>query len=280
MDVLFPGLEESIIEDGLSKTSIPGRFQIIETNPNTVLDGSHTEKSVVSAVNTFKQIYGDGVIIFGAISGKNIEPMAKAVSNVFNKVIISTPGSFKKFNIDEIEDIFKPLDIEVYKISAPSKALKEAKKSKKPILVTGSFYMAGEIGKLLLKKTKSVISFKKPLIMRYYGYIAFIPFLFALQVIIKDKIVIDYALFTIGITLFLTLLIVNQLEPYIKITPLRIILFTDNRNKPIIQQRKNIIRIEKINKRVTKLVFRDGNYIVTLGKKEMTILIKLLEENL
>lgn len=146
---ILPTIEGTIIRDGLLKTSIPGRFQIINSEPQIVLDGAHTKESILNTVKTFKSIYTDGTIIFGVISGKDIKSMAQIISENFDNIIISTPGDFKVSNLDEVEDIFKELNRVTYKIDSPKKALALAKKNNKPILVTGSFYMAGEIGKLL-----------------------------------------------------------------------------------------------------------------------------------
>lgn len=146
---VLPEISDEVIARGLRKTSIPGRFQVVNSSPKVVLDGAHTKNSVDSAVKTFKKIFRDGVVIFGAVTGKDITSMAEIISKNFETVIISTPGTFKSSDINKIEEIFNTLGKSVIKESSPVKALDQARAFKRPILVTGSFYMAGEVAKLI-----------------------------------------------------------------------------------------------------------------------------------
>jgi dihydrofolate synthase / folylpolyglutamate synthase len=145
---LFPETTSKELNDGLEKAFIPGRFQICQ---NIVLDGAHTKDSILDTVKTFKSIFNEGIIIFGAIKGKNIEEMAKIISKNFSIIIISTPGYFKESSIEDVTNIFSKYSSPIT-ISDPGEALNYGLSLGKPILVTGSFYMAGEIGKIILPK--------------------------------------------------------------------------------------------------------------------------------
>lgn len=146
---VLPGIPMDVISNGIKKTAIPGRFQRVKSTPEIVLDGAHTENSIISAVNTFLGIFGKGIIIFGAVKGKDVSSMAKIVANNFSHIILSTPGYFKESCLDDIESEFTNLGKEIIRRDSPLEALKTAKTYNIPILVTGSFYMAGEIGKLI-----------------------------------------------------------------------------------------------------------------------------------
>lgn len=146
---LFPDIKNTIILSGLEKTAIPGRFQKMDTDPITIIDGAHTKNSIYNTIKTFKTIYSKGTIIFGAITGKDILSMSEIVANNFTDIIISTPGTFKESNILEIQEIFKKLGVNIIKEESNIKAFYIAKSLGKPILVTGSFYMAGAIAKLV-----------------------------------------------------------------------------------------------------------------------------------
>lgn len=146
---LLPTTSNDVIKNGLRKTSIPGRFQEFDHYPTIILDGAHTENSIKTTIKTFTTIYGQGTIIFGALDGKNIDSMAKQIKQFFNSVIISTPGTFKHSDIRVVEQIFINNKIETTLIKSPSQALERAIQIGKTILVTGSFYMAGEVAKIL-----------------------------------------------------------------------------------------------------------------------------------
>lgn len=142
---LLPEITQTEISHGLANCRIPGRFQEVE---DVILDGAHTLDSIKTACSTFKKIYSSGSVIFGAVAGKNIDGMIEIIANDFDKIIVSTPGTFKESNINEIYRKFLKYKA-VKLIPDPSKALEQARLNRDKILVTGSFYMAGEIGKLL-----------------------------------------------------------------------------------------------------------------------------------
>ena len=109
-------------------------------------------------VDTFTGLYGDGaVLVFGCAEGKDILSMAKLCAPRFSRIIVTTPGTFKKSNPGEI---FTAFNEEVKKqnpapelafIPDTEEAVKEAVRlaleNGLPILGTGSFYLAAEIRK-------------------------------------------------------------------------------------------------------------------------------------
>lgn len=146
---ILPDIPDSILIEGLKNTKIPGRFHKVAIDPVVILDGAHTKNSIIQAVDTFKKIYKNGTVIFGAVKGKDIDSMALTIKDNFDDIIISTPGSFKECDIDSIVNVFKKYRSNVLKIENVTEAYKYAKDLNRPILVTGSFYMAGEIAGLV-----------------------------------------------------------------------------------------------------------------------------------
>ena len=144
---------------GIADTSLPGRMELVqlpESGLPLLLDGAHTVESIRSAVGAFSSTVCSGdesgaTLIFGAVDGKDISGMAEQLGR-FGRIIISTPGSFKPNDPDYVFEVFRELfhgNKRIDLIKDPSEALKSAKKSSLPILVTGSFYMVAEIRKLL-----------------------------------------------------------------------------------------------------------------------------------
>ena len=155
-------IDENAIREGLSKLSLPARFELISEKPVFVIDGAHTKRSVEICLSTFKSLYSTGgILVFGCAEGKDLLSMAKLCVPFFSKVIITTPGKFKK---SSPEDIFKAFcgqaGIQKKKAlpfpeitfipnteEAIEVAIKTALENSLPILGTGSFYLAGEIRK-------------------------------------------------------------------------------------------------------------------------------------
>lgn len=144
---VLPNIDIETIQSGLSKTTLPGRFHNV--TEYLVLDGAHTINSIRGTIDTFKKIYGDGVIIFGAVIGKDVTGMVEMISREFDTIFISRPGTFKESNIEDIKHQFIHCGKKPILLPEADEVLNAARKTGKPILVTGSFYMAGEIKKVV-----------------------------------------------------------------------------------------------------------------------------------
>ncbi len=144
------------IAEGFRKATLPGRFEIIGTTPSFIFDGAHTTESVKRVVESYREIFGNkGILIFGSVAGKDSRGMAEILTSLFTHIIISTPGTFKESNPEDVFNIFKNFRSDIILEKDPDKAVREAHRlsvpDNLPILVTGSFYMAGEIRTLVVK---------------------------------------------------------------------------------------------------------------------------------
>jgi len=151
---IFPRMSCKVITEGIERTFLPGRMELIRTTPPVILDGAHTPLAVKSLWSSFNKIFPEkGILIFGAISGKKIEDMARILAPGFSEIIVSTPGYFKESDPEEMGRIFKKFNSCTILEKNPSEALQRALKTaqnKFPILVTGSFFMISEIRKFFL----------------------------------------------------------------------------------------------------------------------------------
>ncbi|MDR1047814.1 MAG: bifunctional folylpolyglutamate synthase/dihydrofolate synthase [Treponema sp.] len=151
----FPSIGPEDIQRGLSSVFLPGRFEKIRENPELVIDGAHTKKSMEYCCQTFAELYGrGGILLFGCAMGKDAASMADTAVLYFSHIIITNPGSFKKSKPGEIYDIFSARAAEgqeLLLIEETEKAIEYAlslgMKKKLPVLGAGSFYLAGEIRK-------------------------------------------------------------------------------------------------------------------------------------
>ena len=78
--------------------------------------------------------------------------MASILAGAFWRIIVSTPGSFKESDPVEVAEIFRAMNPQTVLEKDPARALRRARNESggwRPILVTGSFYMIAEIGRLL-----------------------------------------------------------------------------------------------------------------------------------
>ena len=158
---------------GIAKAFAPGRIEYISSGKNKpalIIDSSHTENSAEKLAETIKSIKKDRktVLIFGVVEGKDYKKITEKLKNLFTEIIISTPGTFKKSNPQAIYEYLKlelsAINVKVYIEKDPKDAFNSAmeKAGKNGLIVTtGSFYMAGEIKKILIKTPQNSVGYNR-----------------------------------------------------------------------------------------------------------------------
>ncbi len=141
-----------IIREGLKRTTLFGRMEVISQKPPVLIDGAHTPASVARLLEVVNQLFPkEKILLFGAVTGKDSTAMAKILAPHFTRIIISTPGWFKKSNPEEVFHLFKQYNPATELIADPGEAVKKTRdlaRGNVPIIVTGSFYMIAEVRKL------------------------------------------------------------------------------------------------------------------------------------
>ena len=149
----MPEIPIGCFREGFERTVLPGRMEVRGGAPAVVLDGAHTPLAVTRLLASFRAIFpGEAILLFGSVSGKRPREMAAILAPAFSRVIISTPGTFKESDPEEVAKIFRTFNPATILEKDPERALRRAREESggtRPILVTGSFYMIGEIGRLL-----------------------------------------------------------------------------------------------------------------------------------
>ncbi len=158
---VFPDLDEGIIERGLSRACLPGRFEILDSAhgvdgvPFIVLDGAHTPRSVSLTVETLGKVYGDGEVelLFACASDKEVETIAEVLSGRFSRAVLTIPGQVKSSDLSRAESAFGNAGIDFTALADYKAAIRlaigRARRSGAPLLVTGSFYLVSEVKRLL-----------------------------------------------------------------------------------------------------------------------------------
>ncbi len=150
--------EAGVTESAMERNQLPGRMQKLEAVRPIYLDGAHTVQSLKYLFHSFDELYGhDGnTVIYGALQDKNHLHMVLEVLRQFDKIIISTPGTYKASDIGTLYELFIEqagnfgTEKDIRLIPSAEAALLQAlaqTKQGKAILACGSFYLAGEIKK-------------------------------------------------------------------------------------------------------------------------------------
>lgn len=155
---LFPDMDESLIEEGLARAWLPGRFEILDTEPPIVLDGAHTIRSLSLTVETFHAVFpGHSHVLFACASDKDVEAMSGLLVESFDRVTLTKPGSKKPSDLPRAIAAFEARGYregERFTVNescrdAITGAIRRAKSEGVPLLVTGSFYLVTEAKMLL-----------------------------------------------------------------------------------------------------------------------------------
>lgn len=156
---LFPDMDETKIEEGLSRAWLPGRFEIVRGHTPIVLDGAHTVRSVTLTLQTFAEIYpGKAHLLFACAADKDVESIAPLFVGQFERVVVTRPGNKKASDIDRADTAFKKAFAETdgidYSVNADweraiASSLREAELKHAPLLVIGSFYLVSEVKRIL-----------------------------------------------------------------------------------------------------------------------------------
>jgi dihydrofolate synthase/folylpolyglutamate synthase len=160
----FPNIGEDAVSGALKSLNIPGRFEKISEEPLFIIDGAHTQKSLELCIETFCSLYGeDGILVFGCAADKDEKAMAKIASPHFEKIFITTPGTFKASNPALVFDAFAAKAREKTLLltgthEAVITAVQLARRRNLPVLGTGSFYLVSEI-RNLIKRARTTNQF-------------------------------------------------------------------------------------------------------------------------
>lgn len=154
---LFPNMDEGIIERGLAKAKLPGRFEILENVkgyseiPALILDGAHTLNSIRLTIDTLNKLFGEKKVslLFACAADKDVKDISMLFRYRFEHVYVTRPGEKKESDLKGEIEAFNNAQIKFtadadYKMMI-KKAFEEAAGNGNILLVTGSFYLVSEV---------------------------------------------------------------------------------------------------------------------------------------
>src|SRR5262249_37053540 len=146
-EAAFP-LASSAIRYGLEHAVWPGRFHEIE--PGLILDGAHNPSAARQLAETWRECRGGlkPTIIFGALREKDISGILAALRPIAWESLTARAENQRAAPTAEINALL-PAGVDGTSFDSVSKALDSARQLPRPILVTGSLFLIGEVLALL-----------------------------------------------------------------------------------------------------------------------------------
>ncbi len=152
-------INSAAIKNGLMKTKWPGRFQLIQTKPLTVVDGAQNVNSILALKralkNTFR--YKKLFLVIGVMRDKDIDGICRQLCDIANYAV-ATKAKVERACPPEIirkKILSYKSDIDVIATDSVAEAVKKCRKQANEedlILITGSLYVVAEA----MKELKSI----------------------------------------------------------------------------------------------------------------------------
>ncbi len=143
-------IPQSAVQDGLQLVSWPGRFELIKTNPNVILDGGHNAQCLESLRENIEEYLPDRelVAIVGVMADKEYEKMFLPVLPCIRRFITVAPPNPRALSADALADYLSTLGADAIPAASIAQAVQmgnELLSKDSALLAFGSLYMLGEL---------------------------------------------------------------------------------------------------------------------------------------
>jgi dihydrofolate synthase/folylpolyglutamate synthase len=150
-------LSEDGMRKGLQASDWPGRFEFFKGRPDILLDAAHNPASITALVRNLEKMYPKRrrVLIFASSRDKRSDQMLNILGSYFTEVILTRIPNTRSQEIGVLLAQARGHFRTVYPVATAGEALALAKQladSDTLVVVTGSFYLLGEIRKMIRKK--------------------------------------------------------------------------------------------------------------------------------
>lgn len=143
------------LAEGIARTRLPGRFeQRVWNGLDVILDGAHNLDSAQALADTLRAERPGAkvVMLTGMLTGHEPEPFYSQFSGLVEEVVVAPIDFHRSREPDELAAELPPVFRRVASRTDLSEALSlavERCQQDGTLLVTGSFYLVGEVGRLL-----------------------------------------------------------------------------------------------------------------------------------
>ena len=150
--------------DGLHRTTLAGRMEMVCEDPRIMIDGAHNAASIRALIHAIGQNipYDSMVVIFGCNADKDVPGMLTELQYGADKVIFTRSSSPKAVSPQDLGDMYTEICGKMYQTaSSLGEALQLAQSAvgrEDLICITGSFYLIGQAKTRFQKSLASVAS--------------------------------------------------------------------------------------------------------------------------
>jgi dihydrofolate synthase / folylpolyglutamate synthase len=134
---------------GLRSVVWPGRFQRV--GEDLVIDGAHNPSAIETLIATWREVYGDvrASLVFGAVLDKDIAALLLALRSIADEVWLVPVNNVRGASSEELRPMAEVARFATIHYGSVEASLAAARAAGQPVLVAGSFFLAGEVLALL-----------------------------------------------------------------------------------------------------------------------------------
>lgn len=164
-------INDSKAMEGLQKTTIPGRMEVIHQQPRVLVDGAHNAASLDAMMRAIGQHipYDSMVVIFGCCADKDVPGMLQRITSGADKVIFTTVDNIRTANPEELAAQYTELYGKMAQVAPNLEAAlgiaNRAVTKEDLICITGSFYLVGEAKRLFATRNPMERKFSTKLLI-------------------------------------------------------------------------------------------------------------------
>ena len=138
------------IKNGIEKTSLPARVEIINENPLVIIDGGHNAEGAVALRDSLVSLLPNApkTLVIGLMADKDVDTIVSTLAPISKRIITTTPSNPRALSAEKLASKVSAFCDEVEVEPSPCKAFDLAKNALSKgecLIVCGSLYLAGDI---------------------------------------------------------------------------------------------------------------------------------------
>lgn len=153
-------LDSDLVRIALSETRAPGRFEMRGVGRQIwIFDGAHNAEAGEVLAESLKEEFPDWkyTLITNMVAGHEPEAFYRHLKGLIDKVIVAPIDFHRATPVPEMAAKIRSMwpGVTVLEASSPQHAIELAQGSLPAVLVSGSFYLVGEIGRIVPQNPKA-----------------------------------------------------------------------------------------------------------------------------
>lgn len=158
--IYLPNISDDLVDAAVRDVQLPGRFEIVKNIPEypeipyIMIDVAHTRNSIAAVLHRIKQEHLEGNLLFGCAADKDIAGIARLIKTCprIKKIYLTRPGDFKQSDLTKMSNAFQRFGHRPAAVNPDfehfiPEVLQVCNDTRTPLIVLGSFYLAGEVKK-------------------------------------------------------------------------------------------------------------------------------------